>query len=287
MKNISLVALLAIVLLVGLQPVAHSQSANPQQTLNLYLSDLQKNPNDYALRERIIKHVQTMRPAPAIPEEAERYMARGAAAVKGAKDANDFKDAVRELEKATLAAPWLANAYYNLGYAQDKAGLFADAIENLKLYLFAAPNAADAKKVKELIYEIEYRQEKKAKESSPEALAKREREKSEEFLRKLNGAVFTADLDVGCYGERHTVTIQGSEFIFRSQCYRSTCPDQVHTRVGYEDKPWSGKINIIGFGHFSLDRTWPINEFRVSEDGGKMWLYLNKRPFGSNPFYRR
>jgi len=140
---------------------AHAQT--PQQTLTQYLSDLQKNPNDYALREKIIKHVQTMRPAPAIPEEAERYMARGAAAVKGAKDTNDFKDAVRELEKATLAAPWLANAYYNLGFAQDKAGLYADAIKNLRLYLLAAPNAADAKKVKELIYEIEYRQEKVAK----------------------------------------------------------------------------------------------------------------------------
>ncbi len=39
----------------------------PQETLNQYISDLQKNPDDYALREKIIKHVQTMKPAPAIP----------------------------------------------------------------------------------------------------------------------------------------------------------------------------------------------------------------------------
>lgn len=46
-----------------------AQAQSPQQTLNQYVSDLQKNPDDNALREKIIKHVQTMKPAPAIPEE--------------------------------------------------------------------------------------------------------------------------------------------------------------------------------------------------------------------------
>ncbi|MFH1075773.1 MAG: hypothetical protein V1753_02875 [Pseudomonadota bacterium] len=32
---------------------AHAQSANPQDTLIQYISDLQKNPNDNALREKI------------------------------------------------------------------------------------------------------------------------------------------------------------------------------------------------------------------------------------------
>ncbi len=56
--------LLAIVFLPLFSQV---QAATPQQTLNQYISDLQKNPDDYALREKIIKHVQTMKPAPAIP----------------------------------------------------------------------------------------------------------------------------------------------------------------------------------------------------------------------------
>ncbi len=138
---------------------------SPQETLNQYISDLQKNPNDNALREKIIRHAQTMSPAPAVPEEAERYMARGTAAVKNAKDANDFRDAVNEFEKATLAAPWLASAYYNLGIARDKAGQYADAIKSLKLYLLAAPNAPDIKAVKNLVYEIEYKQEKAVQEA--------------------------------------------------------------------------------------------------------------------------
>jgi len=53
-------------LLLGIS-VSIAQAQSPQETLNQYISDLQKNPTDYALREKIIKHVQTMKPAPAIP----------------------------------------------------------------------------------------------------------------------------------------------------------------------------------------------------------------------------
>ena len=175
----------------------HAQSSNPQQTLNQYISDLQKNPNDYALREKIIRHVQTMKPAPAIPEEAKRHLVRGKAAFKGAKEARDFNDAADEFKKALLYAPWIAEGYYNLGVIQDKAGLYADAMQNLKFYLIAAPKAPDAEKIKELIYEIEYRKDKAAKDkelaakkaaddkrAEQEAAAR----KQQEFLTKINGA---------------------------------------------------------------------------------------------------
>ena len=45
----------------------------------------QKNPNDNALREKIIKLAQELKPAPAVPDEAERRMVRGTAAFKGSK----------------------------------------------------------------------------------------------------------------------------------------------------------------------------------------------------------
>jgi tetratricopeptide (TPR) repeat protein len=257
--------------------------------LNQYVSDVQKAPNDTALREKIIKHVRTMKSAPRIPEEARRFMARGKAAFKGAREAEDFGDAAREFENALLAAPWLADGYYNLGITQDKSGQYAAAIESLRLYLLAAPDAPDIEQTKELIYEIEYRMEVKAKESSAEARANRERETSKAFLRSLDGGIFSGNLDVGCYGERHTVSIQGDYFVFRSRVYRSTCPDEPHTQVGYEDKPWRGKIGIIGPRHFSVESTlpWQCNEFEVSEDGREMRLYSgNHLQFGSNPFYR-
>ena len=83
------------------------QAQSPEEVLKQYISDLRKNPNDYALREKIIKHVQGMGQKPAIPEETRRFMARGIAAVKGGKNDSDFKDAVKEFEKASLVAPWL------------------------------------------------------------------------------------------------------------------------------------------------------------------------------------
>jgi tetratricopeptide (TPR) repeat protein len=184
MRKIFLSVLMIMILITVISNL-HAQTS--QETITQYISDLQKNPNDYALREKIIRHVQTMKPAPAIPEEAERYMVRGRTAFKGAKEARDFNDAAHEFKQALLYAPWLAEGYYNLGIIQDKAGLYADAIKSLKFYLIAAPTAPDAQKVKELVYEIEYRQEKAAKESSPAAIAAKKEKEYEDWLRKIDG----------------------------------------------------------------------------------------------------
>jgi len=182
---------LSVLVLFFLFGAAPAQSQTSQEILKRYVADLQNNPNDYALREKIIRHVQTMKPSPAVPREAERFMNRGAAAAKNAKDANDFKEAAAEFEKATTSAPWMANAYYNLGVAQDKAGLHSNAIRSLKLYLMAAPDAPDTKSVQNLIDEIEYRQEKAAKESSPETIATKKQREQEEWLKKLDGRRYT------------------------------------------------------------------------------------------------
>jgi tetratricopeptide (TPR) repeat protein len=202
-------SILMLMLIITIISNVHAQA--PQETLAQYIADLQKNPNDNALREKIIRHVQTVSLAPTVPEEAERFIARGAAATKNAKDANDFKDAVKEFEKASLSAPWLASAYYNLGIARDKAGMYADAIKSLKLYLLASPNATDAKSVKNLIYEIEYKQEKAAKESSPAALAAQEQKKLAELLKKMDGRRYKAP-PVGPY--RYIVDVQGKMLVF-------------------------------------------------------------------------
>jgi tetratricopeptide (TPR) repeat protein len=225
MKKITLAALAVFVLVLMCTPVAQAQS--PQETLNQYISDLQNNPNDNALREKIINQVKMMRQKPAIPEEAERFMARGAAAIKNAKNPDDFKDAVDEFEKATLAAPWLASAYYNLGIARDKAGMYADAIKSLNLYLLANPDAADVKAVKNLIYEIEYKQEKAARESSPEAMAAKKQNELETWLAKLNGAHFVYS-EHGPWGPAQaTLDIQGNRIILGNkliQCVKDWCP---------------------------------------------------------------
>jgi tetratricopeptide (TPR) repeat protein len=175
--------------------VAMAQTAFPREQLQEMVGQLQKAPSDQALREKIIKLALTLDPPPAIPPEVERFMARGQAALETAKEPGDFKDAAAEFEKATLAAPWLGNAYCNLGIVQDKAGDYPAAIRNLKLYLIATPGASDAKAVETLLYKIEFKQEKaakeaaaKAKESSPQTVAAKKAKADDDWLKKLDGA---------------------------------------------------------------------------------------------------
>lgn len=143
------------------------------------MADLQRNPNDHSLREKIIKLALEIKLSPAIPDEAERHFFRGAAFIKDAKDVNDFKAAVAELEKAVLLAPWFADAYYNLAIAQSKAGDYSGAARSLRLYLLAAPDASDTRQAKALMYEMEVKAEKAEKEKS-----QRQADAERETLRK-------------------------------------------------------------------------------------------------------
>ncbi len=172
------------------------QEGKLRQALTHYVAALQStsegSSKDQQLREKIIKLAHKIQPPPAVPEKAERRMARGRAAVKAAKNEEGFLRAAKEFQKAVRAAPWLAEGYYNLGVVQDKAGRYDGAIRNLKLYMLATPDAPDIKQVRNLIYEIEYRQEEagraKVEEREKAARARQEKiEKTEEMVRNLVG----------------------------------------------------------------------------------------------------
>jgi len=134
---------------------AGKKSSDLQETLQQNIEDLKKNPADIALREKIIKLVLSMKSAPVVPENAERNMARGTAFAQKATDNIGYKKAIAEFEAAANSAPWLALAYYNLGVVQEKAGLYSEAIQNLKFYLLAAPDAKNARDVRNKIYALE------------------------------------------------------------------------------------------------------------------------------------
>jgi len=97
--------------------------------------------------------------ADTVPEEAQRYMARGFAAVEMAKTPKDYERAVREFEQAAKLAPDWPDVCFNLGSVQAKAGNYGEAMRHYKRYLELAPNAPDAAKVREEIYKLEYRAE--------------------------------------------------------------------------------------------------------------------------------
>jgi len=98
--------------------------------------------------------------AETVSEEAQRYMARGFAAVEMAKAPKDYESAVSEFEQAAKLAPNWPDVYFNLGSVQAKAGNYGEAVRHYKRYLELAPNAPDVAKVREEIYKLEYRAEK-------------------------------------------------------------------------------------------------------------------------------
>jgi len=165
---------LAMVGSIVTQGIASSKKSGgaSQETLNQYMDDLKKNPADAATREKIIKLVLTMKPAPAASEEAERHMARGTAFASKAVDGPGYKKAIVEFEAAANLAPWMPHAYFNLGVVQEKAGYYAEALQSLKFYLMAAPDAKNAREVKNKIYALEVDAEvvQQASKSAPAAV---------------------------------------------------------------------------------------------------------------------
>jgi ankyrin repeat protein len=136
-----------------------AQTANPQDTLNQYVADLQKSPDDAALRQKIIAFVQTMSPVPGIPEEANHHYVRASVFVKQAKADADYELAVNEYRQVLLIAPWWGSAYYNLAMVQRVRGRFDEATVNLKLCLLTNMNEKDAKEVQDALYAIEVEKE--------------------------------------------------------------------------------------------------------------------------------
>ena len=109
---------------------------------------------DQRIRQSVIKVVRAMHAPPAIPESVMRSMVRGETRLRTG-GTGSYEDAATEMEQAVLYAPWLADAYFNLGTVQEKAGKFNEAIQNFKLYLLAAPRVQNATAIQAKIYELE------------------------------------------------------------------------------------------------------------------------------------
>jgi tetratricopeptide (TPR) repeat protein len=214
---------------------AAEQAGRLREALAHYMAALQPAPeggaDDLRLRETIIKLVQKLSPPPAIPEEARRFSVRGQIAIKEAKSPADFDEAANEFGKALRVAPWWADGYFNQGVALEKAGKYNEAIRSLKFYLFSAPGAPDAEKIKEQIYALEYRQEKTGK----EAATKRQEQETKSRVEAEKKARTSS---LGGYwrdsiGHRYLFKVDGNSFTVTRvmACWRlpsqewGTCPD--------------------------------------------------------------
>lgn len=155
-KKMTSVALLLITMILSSSAaVVAAEKAGSLETLRQYVADLKKNPENAELREKTIKYAQTFKQKPPVPEDYERHLSRGTAYLKKAADSEGYMKAMDELRAAVAVAPWLADAYENLAAAQEKAGLFAEAVQSLNFTLLADPNAKNAREIKNHTYELE------------------------------------------------------------------------------------------------------------------------------------
>jgi len=163
-------ALLSVLAFFALSLSAYGQA--PREQLTQMVQQLQKTPTDSALRERIVKLAAEIKPAPAIPEEANRFFVRGNVFQKEAKDASSYELAISAYREALRIAPWWGDAYFNLAAAQGSAGRFDDAIASQKLFIAAVPaGGAEAREAQNKIYALEARKEMTASESAQKARA--------------------------------------------------------------------------------------------------------------------
>jgi hypothetical protein len=145
-----------------------AESSSSRELLGQYVAELQKTPEDQALRERIIKLELTLTPSPAVPAEATRFFVKAtifqqeAGDIRGydslATSARDF--AISAYREALLIAPWWPEAYYGLSTSLEASGRFDEAVAALNLYIVTGPNAAGASAAEDKLCAIAMKREK-------------------------------------------------------------------------------------------------------------------------------
>ncbi len=179
---------LIIMALTFLTLAASAYAQSPREQLQQMVEQLQKTPTDNALRERIIKLGAEIKPAPAIPEEANHAFVKGNVFQKEAKDASGYELAISAYREALRAAPWWGDAYYNLAVALESGRKFDEAIASIKLYMASVQaGSAEAREAQNRMYAIEAKNELA---NIPQARAATEREKDEALIKSLNGVRF-------------------------------------------------------------------------------------------------
>ena len=189
----------SFVLLFGL---AHQAAAQPADAAFQWaVAEYQRSPTA-ANAKMVIKLALTMKPVPAVPEEARRHYVKGRTLFDAAKNPADSLDAAEEFKNALLIAPWWGELYLRLGMTLETAERYDEAIAALKLYMVSAPGEELARKAQDEIYKIEAEMEKaeherRAQETAAEAkrVAEAHKQEGRDVLARLRRIVAGADYD--------------------------------------------------------------------------------------------
>ncbi len=88
---------------------------------------------------------------PALPEEARRFKVQAEAAVRDKR----FDRAVERYAQVFKVAPWWPEGRFNRALILGELGRYTEAIREMNRYLKLVPNASDARKAQDKIYEWE------------------------------------------------------------------------------------------------------------------------------------
>jgi len=258
-----------LVLFFGVLMLANIANAeSPREQLKQMVGQLQQNPDDNALREKIIKLAQKIKPAPAIPEEAEKFEGRAQFAFKNAKSPADYLDAANEYEKGITAAPWVAGYYADLCTIYEKAEKYAEAKKSCEFFLASSPSAQDASDVRKRIAGLEFAMEKVSKQKN----------QAEDFLKKLDGARFVYRFHNEDEDSMEIIEIRGNMAVKGFMSIANTYHDQRYKPVGV--MKWDNPGYLITGREVVIPRSdpcivdepcYPVRRIlNISEDGNRI-----------------
>ncbi len=170
-RRTMLAALLVSVAAAGAKP-------KPAELLKQYLAQLQKTPDDEALRSQIVVLASAMRPPPRIPDEARRPFVKATTFQKEAKDATGLELAIASYREALLLAPWWPDALYDASTAYEAAGRYDEAARTVKLFLLTRPSKRDGDEAQNRLYALEAKQEMARSQAAADAARSSEEERA-------------------------------------------------------------------------------------------------------------
>lgn len=156
MKKSHFTAMLLAVLFCAFPVTAQS----PREAFKEMVAQLQQNPADDALREKVIQAAAALDPAPAIPEDARRNLIEGMTLHQEAKSPEDEKIALDAFSRALQLAPWWGDIYVAQSVSQELTGQLDDAAKSLHFYLLSNPADDKARTAQDHIYVLDAKKKK-------------------------------------------------------------------------------------------------------------------------------
>ncbi len=202
------------------KPIQKTSSAATERIFKEYVADFQKDFDNQDLREKIIALSVAMKPRPAIPESAQKPFYKGLTFMKEASDVSGYEMAIGAFGEALFIAPWWADAYYNLGKAQEAAGQYDAAAYSLQQYLLTKPKPEDAEDAKKTLYALEAKKE----------LAQKQKANQADTLRKAEAAAKEAE-------KAREPNFEGS-WAMCSEDYGWPCPGKVSFIISRQGSGW-------------------------------------------------